>query len=410
MAKKVVTSPHLSPPIAPYAAAVRAGKMVFLSGTVGTDSRGKLAGAARGKADMTAQAKQVFRGISESLRLLGSDLGRIAQLKSFVTDWKVLGRYYRVARRFLPSQARPAGSTVMASLAQEGLLLEIEGTAVDDEPVFLEGGGAPGPFSPRGVLVDNLLFVSACYARDSGGRALAKGDAREQSKRALEGLCQTLEAAEFSVGDVVRTSMTLADMRHLPAFERAYATFFRQPYPAMTVTQGQLPARGLLLGVEAVACKSPKTAVAPGGRRQRWSESLPLLSLPLSQAVRAGGLAYFSGLLSLTPKGRLMGPGDIRKQTRRCLEQLETSLGLLGLSREDVVKTTVYITDWREYWPYNDVYGDFFRPPYPARSTVQMGLPIPGALIQIDAIAAAGAARTAQVAVSDRSLWKRGRR
>ena len=67
---------------------------------------------------------------------------------------------------------------------------------------------------------------------------------------------------------------------------------------------------------------------------------------------------------------------------------------------DDVVKTTVMLTDWRHYAAYNEVYQTYFTPPYPARSTIGGGLVKPGALIEIEAIAVAGA-RDSAVAVTN---------
>ena len=411
MAKRTVTSPSLSPPLAPYPTAVKAGDLVFVSGIVGTDSDGKLVGGTRGKADMAAQANQVLGTVEAALRLLGSDVSRLVQLRAFVTDWKLLERYYRAGRRFLGSRSRPTGSTVMSGLAQEGLVLEIEGVAVDGAAIqFVEGpaGPASGPYASGGVRAGNLLFASGCTALSGRGRVVGRGSIREQSRVALESLGRILASAGFSPGDVMKLFVTVADARQLAAFDRAYESYFDEPRPAVTFVQGQLPVPGLLVAVDAIASKdTPKTVVAP--RVGRWSDTLAPPPASASQAIRAGDLAYVSGLLGVSPKGRLVGAGDMKAQTVRALEQLATSLELLGLTAEDVVKTTVYITDWREYVAYNEVYGDFFQSPYPARSTVQMGLPLAGALIQVDAIAVAGASESAIVLDSDRTFWKGGR-
>jgi 2-iminobutanoate/2-iminopropanoate deaminase len=53
------------------------------------------------------------------------------------------------------------------------------------------------------------------------------------------------------------------------------------------------------------------------------------------------------------------------------------------------------LTDWRYYEAYNDVYRTYFSPPYPARSTIESGLARQGALIEVDAIAVAGARHNA---------------
>lgn len=100
---------------------------------------------------------------------------------------------------------------------------------------------------------------------------------------------------------------------------------------------------------------------------------------------------FVSGHASIDVQGHLVGPGDIRAQTRHVLTTIETILELAGLGLDDVVKTTVMLTDWRHYAAYNEVYRAFFAAPYPARSTVSGSLAMPGALIEIDAIAVAGA-------------------
>jgi 2-iminobutanoate/2-iminopropanoate deaminase len=81
--------------------------------------------------------------------------------------------------------------------------------------------------------------------------------------------------------------------------------------------------------------------------------------------------------------------GDIRAQTRQCLDNLKTVLGAARLGFEHVVKTTVFLTNMAEFAAMNEVYQTYMTPPYPARSTVQVAaLPL-GAKIEIEAIAVA---------------------
>jgi 2-iminobutanoate/2-iminopropanoate deaminase len=82
------------------------------------------------------------------------------------------------------------------------------------------------------------------------------------------------------------------------------------------------------------------------------------------------------------------------------LTNVQTILQLAGLEMDDIVKTTVLLTDWRHYTGYNDVYKTFFTAPYPTRSTVCGGLPRSGALLAIEAIVVAGARQSAVVATS----------
>jgi 2-iminobutanoate/2-iminopropanoate deaminase len=117
--------------------------------------------------------------------------------------------------------------------------------------------------------------------------------------------------------------------------------------------------------------------------------------------VRVGDLLYISGQVSTDAQGRLVGAGDMAVQTRQTLANLRLVLELAGMGMDDVVKTTVMLTDWRYYAAYNAVYREHFAPPYPARSTVCSSLAQKGLLIEISAIAVAGASTSAVVATND---------
>jgi enamine deaminase RidA (YjgF/YER057c/UK114 family) len=73
---------------------------------------------------------------------------------------------------------------------------------------------------------------------------------------------------------------------------------------------------------------------------------------------------------------------------------------------DDVVKTLVFLTDWRHYQAYNEEYGRFFRTGPPARSTVGTTLAQEGLLLEIEAVAVRGASRTKEVITAPTSLWR----
>jgi 2-iminobutanoate/2-iminopropanoate deaminase len=111
---------------------------------------------------------------------------------------------------------------------------------------------------------------------------------------------------------------------------------------------------------------------------------------PYAQAVSvpAGRLVFCSGQIPLDPAtGELVGAGDIRAQAKRVLENLVAVLAAAGASFADVTKTTIYLTDLRDFAAVNEVYAGFVGDAPPARATVQVaGLPR-GAAIEIEAIA-----------------------
>jgi len=111
---------------------------------------------------------------------------------------------------------------------------------------------------------------------------------------------------------------------------------------------------------------------------------------PYSQAVHAGGFIFVSAMLPLDPAGGQVVPGSIGDQARRVLLNLAGVLEEAGSSLDEVVKTTVYLTDMMDFPAINELYAGFFRAPYPARATVEVkGLP-KGVLVAIDAVALSG--------------------
>ncbi|MGB5522790.1 MAG: Rid family detoxifying hydrolase [Polyangiales bacterium] len=107
---------------------------------------------------------------------------------------------------------------------------------------------------------------------------------------------------------------------------------------------------------------------------------------PYCQAVAVGAWVYCSGQLALDPiDGQMRGGGDIEAETRQVLENLDAVLAKAGVSRGDVVKATVYLTDMSEFSKMNQVYAQFFEGHTPpARSTVQVAALPKGAKVEID--------------------------
>lgn len=110
---------------------------------------------------------------------------------------------------------------------------------------------------------------------------------------------------------------------------------------------------------------------------------------PYSPAVGAGDYVFISGHIPLDRDGKIVGytPKD---QTRKALENLRATLEAAGLTFADVVKTTVFIKDMDEFGAVNEVYGEFFAEPYPARSTVEVARLPKDLHVEIEAIAYRG--------------------
>lgn len=107
--------------------------------------------------------------------------------------------------------------------------------------------------------------------------------------------------------------------------------------------------------------------------------------VPLSPAVRAGDMVYVAGQVPVRPDGSLV-EGGIESQTRQVLDNIRSALALAGASMDQVVKTTVWIEDARDFGGMNKVYATFFPVEPPARTTVESRLMI-DIKVEIEAVA-----------------------
>ena len=108
---------------------------------------------------------------------------------------------------------------------------------------------------------------------------------------------------------------------------------------------------------------------------------------PYSHANAAGETIYISGQLGLDPETGVLAEG-VEAQAKTGFENLKTILTEVGVSFENVVKTTVFLTDMNVFAAVNDIYAQYFTADYPARSCVQVAALPKGASFEIEAIAA----------------------
>lgn len=107
---------------------------------------------------------------------------------------------------------------------------------------------------------------------------------------------------------------------------------------------------------------------------------------PYSQAVETAGTVYISGQIPLDPATGEMA-GTIEEQTDQVMKNLSAILEEAGLSFDQVVKTTIFLTSLDDFAAVNEVYGRHLSEPFPARATVEISKLPKGANVEIEAIA-----------------------
>lgn len=108
---------------------------------------------------------------------------------------------------------------------------------------------------------------------------------------------------------------------------------------------------------------------------------------PYSQAVKTGNMIFLSGQLGIDPKTGDFVHGDIQEQTDQVFKNIKAVLGAANLTLENVVKTTVFLSDMSNFAAMNEVYSSYFSEPFPARSAFAVKTLPKNALVEIEVIA-----------------------
>jgi 2-iminobutanoate/2-iminopropanoate deaminase len=107
-----------------------------------------------------------------------------------------------------------------------------------------------------------------------------------------------------------------------------------------------------------------------------------------TDAVRAGGFLYVSGIIGVDAAGRLVGRDDVVAQTRQVFENMRAVLSAAGCAFEDVVKVTIFLTDVDDRPFINPLRQEVFGGARPASTLVEVPrLAVDGAKVEIECVA-----------------------
>lgn len=117
------------------------------------------------------------------------------------------------------------------------------------------------------------------------------------------------------------------------------------------------------------------------------SNKIPAAIGPYSPAVKVENMLFISGQLPIDSKTGDIVKGDIQLQTKQALENLTALLELYSLNLRNIVKTTVFLKDMNDFTKFNQIYAEYFKEKFPARSCVEVSRLPKDADIEIEAIA-----------------------
>lgn len=143
--------------------------------------------------------------------------------------------------------------------------------------------------------------------------------------------------------------------------------------------------RNFVLVAMLLACASPALAE----KTLVQSPDAPKAIGPYSQAIKSGNLVFLSGSLPFDPAGKTdYSLLDVTTQTKRVIDNVALTLSASGLTLDDVVSATVYVTDVNDFAAVNAVYASYFKAPYPARTFVEVSKLLRNVKVEITVIAA----------------------
>jgi len=108
---------------------------------------------------------------------------------------------------------------------------------------------------------------------------------------------------------------------------------------------------------------------------------------PYSQAIQSDRLLFISGQLPIDPSSGEFAGEDIVSQTNQVIKNIASILESEGGSLDNIVKTTVFLSDMNDFAAMNEIYNSYFKAPFPARSTIEVSRLPKNARVEIEAIA-----------------------
>jgi 2-iminobutanoate/2-iminopropanoate deaminase len=117
------------------------------------------------------------------------------------------------------------------------------------------------------------------------------------------------------------------------------------------------------------------------------SKQAPAPIGPYSQAVEAQGFLFCSGQIAIDPATNQVLQGNVTEQAEQVMKNIEAVLAAANLSFNHVVKTTIFLTNMNDFPAVNEIYGRYFKSPYPARSTIAVAALPKGVNVEVEVLA-----------------------
>jgi enamine deaminase RidA (YjgF/YER057c/UK114 family) len=313
--------------------------------------------------DFSGQMNDAMHKVQAVLRGAGMDFGNVVWMNIYLTDdhdfapmedayWKMIG----------PSP--PARTVLTVAALPNGEMVEINCIAVAGEKKAVwPDGWARGPhIDPPAVQAGEILYLSA-----QGGKP--GSDFSQETKQALENVSTILSAAHMSLKNVLWVNPYMSVSGQYDVMGKVYRTYFEF---GNTPGRGTIQVVGLPRGQHIVfSCIAGEDLNKRKAVRPRNMPPSPTAS---------PGILYDDTLYLSAKDGFIPGQGMVTPlfdlQLRQSMRNLLDGLEEVDMDFSNVVFSTVYLRQMKDSGQMNELYNTFFKPPYPARSTLQQNLDV----------------------------------
>jgi enamine deaminase RidA (YjgF/YER057c/UK114 family) len=346
--------------VGPYTPGLQVGNLLYISGQGAGDAKGEFAPTVAG------QLRQSLNNVRSIVEAVGLTMEHVVYAQLYATDASAYDALPSVWGEFF-REGGPALSRLGVTALPVQTPLEINAVAVTDlamKRVIRLSDVANAGEPPDAVVAGDRLFFSSCFGLDSEGKVPA--DSAIQTKTALDRMEAILKAAGIGPDHVVFVNPYITDALDAGQMNKEYARHFKfGDTPARaTIHVTHLPqgAGVAFTGVAAMDLAS-RRSVRPKNMRP---------SPTASPCVFVADTLYCSAKSAFIPGPNLgVYAESVENQVRQTMRNLLDGLEEAGMSLSDVVATNVYLDDMKDFARMNRVYASYFKPPFPARTTVQ---------------------------------------
>ncbi|MEX2263175.1 MAG: RidA family protein [Bryobacteraceae bacterium] len=369
--KKVIVPGGAARGALPLSPAIEAGDFVYVSGMVGRDSRGQFA-----RGDVKAQTRRTLENVGAALEAAGLNFAHIVSTNLYLSDIRHLPAADGAYREFF-RDGFPARTTLEAVLMNPDAMVEVSAIAIRDagRKRLIHPAGWPAPRSCASYAMEagDTLFLSALQPVDARSSKLAGDSIHLQTEQVMRNQEALLETAGMGFADLVSSRIYLAEPSDYNGLNEAYRKFVIAVPPVRATVHAYPVESGHLLQIQSVAVRGSGKARPSGD-----GYTSPIHSY----SVAAGNRIYITGMTGRGADGQF-AKGNIRAQTRQALATIDEQLARQGATFADVVDSTVWLKDARDFAGMNEVYAEIVQPNPPARSTVRIPPSAPEALVEI---------------------------